>query len=618
MPAVETAAIDPGDPIPAPPTSWFRRENVMRTLPIVVVYLADPRRALELVQLLENHGCQAVVATASDELYEVVNRERVDLVIVEQRLRGFLSGLEILERLFNDLLRPATILLADQLADLERRAKKLGVNRLLSTQTPLAEVAATAGELVRHSALKQLNISPVARRLVRDTDCVRPLPQLLIKLAGSLREAKLAPDQLARDISVDGRITAELLRLANSSALGRAHKTTNLPDAVNFLGVKRTVSLVLSAGLIRAKSNLLGSLSPQTRTWYNYRSVLIGSIASAFARNLEGISSETAYILGLLQDVGILVLGHAHGEHYLSLLDRVREIPLLRLEHLEHEDFGTNHAEVSAALLQKWGLPDSLVSMVLDHHHETGEDQSELERSFSRVMRIGEAVANLADRRSPQRYLTLNRLLYHYGVERAEECRASMAEGIARMVESSELFSVPLPSEEALDDLLQEINTHARYDDPTPPPAAPPSPSAPRPVLNQTSPRPAILVIEDEWQVVKLIRLFVAPLGVEVLSCSGLAEARQLAPQAELIFCDVHLGGENGIDVIRQLRKDGYAGPVLIVSGDRYRGTVQQSIEAGINGYLIKPFSKALLLEKIKQHLPESRLSRYATPAILN
>jgi len=590
----------------------------MQTLPVVVVFLADARCSTDLVHRLELDNYHAIQAGSSDELYELLNRERVDLVIIQNRLRGFLTGLEILERLYNDLLRPATLLLVEDSSEIQRRSKKLGINRVLPPQSTVEQVAEAVQSLLKRGALSELRISPVARRLVREIDCVRPLPQLLVKLSAALRDNEVSPDELARDISVDTRVTAELLRLSNSSALGRAHKTTNLTDAVNFLGVKRTVSLVLSAGLLKAQAGLLGPLSQPTRTWYNYRSVLTGSVASSFAHHLEIISSETAYILGLLQDVGILVLANAYGERYLGLLSRARDIPLLRLEHLEHEDFQTTHSEVSAALLQKWGLPESLVSLVLHHHDEGSGELSELENAFLRVMRIGEAVANLADRRSSQRFMALNRQITHYGIERADECRISMSEGIARMVESSQLFNVPLPSDEILAELLSEIEAHSRYDQ-ADPSAENPQPAVNRPasaaslpaenneeepIDRESTPRHKMLIIEDEPQVIDLISHFVAPLGYEVLSCDGLADARRLAEQVDIIFCDVHLRFGNGVDVVRHLRKKGHRGPIVMVSGDRCRETIRQSIAAGINGYLIKPFSEELFLEKLRQHMP--------------
>lgn len=585
----------------------------MKTLPVVVIYLGDPIRASELVAQLEADNCHAILAAGSDALYEVLNCERVDLVVIENQLRGFLTGLEILERLYEDLLRPATVLVAEASQDTQRRAKKLGLSSVLTPQTPCEEIAAAAKEVLKRSALSQLRISPAARRLVRDADGIRPLPQLLVKLAGSLHDGDLSPDELARDISVDSRVTAELLRLANSSALGRAHKTTNLPDAVNFLGVKRTVSLVLSAGLIQAQAGLLGGLPTATRTWYNYRSVLIGSTASAFAGKLEIVSAETAYILGLLQDVGILVMAQAYGDRYIGLLNRVREIPLLRLEHLELEDFEMTHAEVSAALLQKWGLPESLVSIILSHHSSSDDQQSELENAFLRVMRIGEAVANLADQRSAQRFLTLSRLLSHYGSSRSDQCRTALGEGLERMSESSRLFNVPLPDEQELDALLSEINGHARFDESSPEPEPAPPPQrvdtaetrVPTPAPNDASHArgQCVLAIDDDAHVLKQLRYYVQPLGIELLSCDKLEDAQLLAPRADLIFCDVHLGNENGIEILRQLRHEGYQGPALIISGDRSRETIEQAMNAGISGYLIKPFSKSLLIDKLRLHL---------------
>ena len=63
------------------------------------------------------------------------------------------------------------------------------------------------------------------------------------------------------------------------------------------------------------------------------------NICMRFARRMENISPDTGYVLGLLQDIGILVLAHAYGARYMQMLARVREIGQLRLEVAEQHDF---------------------------------------------------------------------------------------------------------------------------------------------------------------------------------------------------------------------------------------------------------------------------------------
>lgn len=585
----------------------------MSSRPIAAVLFRDETRAQALAQLLESEGLDPKVACNTDQFYDLVNRERADLVMVEHRLRGFLTGLEILERLYDDLLRPPTMLIADLNPDEDRRARRLGIDSVIDVNMPLEELASAARSVVAHSRNLFLPVPLAARQLVQDSDCIRPLPQLLVRMCSYLNQESPSLDSLARDIAVDPKATAELLKLANSSAMGRAYRTPDVYSAVKYLGVRKTISLIISAGMLRAQSGLLADLPEEVRSWYNGRSVLIASTAAAFASSVEGISPETAYILGLLQDLGCLLLAYAYPDRYVRHLQRVRQIGHLRLECVEQDDFGFMHADVSAALLMKWELPLSLTTMVLDHHNpERVAERSALHQAFVRVMQVGEAVADLADNRSTHRYLLLHQQLLTYNREQLSLCHAALKDGVSRMLESSRIFRVPIPNEEMLMQLTSKMSRFAgspleaaaRAEQarlqakmtPEQAAVAPTSYNVPIPDI------PRLLVIDDEAGMVELIRIHLAAYGVEVCSAATSEQARRLAGTCQAIVCDVHLGRESGAQVVRLLRADGFTGPVIMMSADRSRATVEACISAGIDDYLIKPFSMDTLRAKLEKH----------------
>jgi HD-like signal output (HDOD) protein len=543
----------------------------------------------------------------------------VDLVILENELHAFLSGLEILERLYNDLLRPPTVLLANTSIELQERARKLGVDCILRPQSSPKEIVSAAQGLLAASNLSQVVIPLPARKLVQQSDAIRPLPQVLLKLYSYLDHEQVSMTEFAQDLSVDPKMTAELLKLTNSTAFGLRRKVTKVLDAVNFLGVRRTVSLVLSVAVLNAQSRIFKELPISFRTWYHQRSVLIASSAYSFARNLDDVSPDNAYVLGLLQDVGILVLAHAFEQKYQPLLQRSRDIGQLRLEIIEEQDLHMTHAEVSAALLQKWELPQSMVALVLSHHRPAGAvELSKTDQRFLHGMQVGEAIANLGDNRAPQRHQSLAQLLASYGPERAQQCRACLAEAVAKTAESSRLFSIPVPDEAALQRLLEDVTSHQfrraqvgggapeaghvlGSDVPQPATTLPVRASG---VTPGPAPAPWVLIVDDEEAVARVLERILASVGIKSQLARSVEAARQLIPQAAALVLDVHLEGMNGIEFLRELRAEGRLMPALMISGDRTRGTVQACVEAGICEYLVKPFDRAVFLEKLRKHAP--------------
>lgn len=586
---------------------------------LIAIFLSDKHRAAALAAELSALGHRCFVTANSDELNEKAASESIDLLVIDHQLKGFLTGLEILRHLQKNMVNPVSVVLVPRKDLYEAEARALGVHRLCASSMTMSALVNVIKPLLATAINSRPITGSLARSLVARAGHIEPLPQLMVRMAELLRNGCDSPDELCRDVAIDPKASAEILRVANSSAMGRAHRTSSLIEAIRFLGTRRSISVVLSAGLIKAQSGLVTLLPRNVRTWYGHRSVLIAGAAEAFARNLEKISPETAYVMGLLQDMGILILAGVYGDRYLELLKRVREIAHLKLEAEELAVLGISHQDVSAALLQKWGLPDFMVSIVAGHHRPIPDAElPPVDEAFIRVMQIGEAVAGISDRHTPQRYIRLNQLLSHYRKSDANACRTSLEEGIARVTESAKLLSIPVPSDRQLSYLASDLRQHAECDlsqeeldraekiaadtyqneHSTVKLTSDESDSDEEPEIIPG--RPTLLVIEDEKLAVKIIRMMLKPYELQVLHASNFAEASQMCQSAEMILCDVHLEEEDGIDLINRLRVHGYEKPVLMMSADRRREVVQRAIWVGITGYLVKPFSTPTLVDKLR------------------
>ena len=124
-----------------------------------------------------------------------------------------------------------------------------------------------------------------------------------------------------------------------------------------------------------------------------------------------------------------------------------------------------------------------------------------------------------------------------------------------------------------------------------------------------------ILIVEDEPKTGDYLRqgLREAGFGVELAS-DGLA-GLQLAQQQDfdLLILDVMLPGLNGWQLLQRLREQGHPVPVLFLSArdqveDRVKG-----LELGADDYLVKPFSFAELLARVRTILRRGRSGVEAT-----
>jgi two-component system, OmpR family, phosphate regulon response regulator OmpR len=110
-----------------------------------------------------------------------------------------------------------------------------------------------------------------------------------------------------------------------------------------------------------------------------------------------------------------------------------------------------------------------------------------------------------------------------------------------------------------------------------------------------------IIVVDDDARLLTLLERFLFQNGFEVYVASSTADlSRQLSEiTPDLIVLDVMMPGENGIDLCKRLRAEGFPTPIIMLTAmgeesDRIRG-----LEGGADDYIAKPFNPRELLARI-------------------
>ena len=110
-----------------------------------------------------------------------------------------------------------------------------------------------------------------------------------------------------------------------------------------------------------------------------------------------------------------------------------------------------------------------------------------------------------------------------------------------------------------------------------------------------------ILIIDDETQIRKLLRVALSGHGYEVAEAAsgheGLIEAAVYRP--DLIILDLGLPDIDGLDVVRSLREWSKT-PVIILSVKEQEGDKIAALDAGADDYVTKPFGMGELLARIR------------------
>ena len=113
-----------------------------------------------------------------------------------------------------------------------------------------------------------------------------------------------------------------------------------------------------------------------------------------------------------------------------------------------------------------------------------------------------------------------------------------------------------------------------------------------------------ILIVDDFSTMRRIVKNLLNDLGFTRTSeaedgASALAHLR--AAPCELVVTDWNMPGMSGIDLLKAVRGDPALAklPVLLLTAEAKREQIVEAAQAGVNGYIIKPFTAVTLKEKI-------------------
>lgn len=171
--------------------------------------------------------------------------------------------------------------------------------------------------------------------------------------------------QVESELRSDPGMTANLLKIANSSYFGCPGAIASARDAIMRLGTKRVFQLMLASSVSEALNVPLPGYGAQPGQLWRH-SIAVSVAAEEIAAELDLREKDEVFTAALLHDVGKLVLGEFL-EHKSRRVDAAASAGE-SLDATERECLGVDHAEVGALILDHWALPSALVDAARWHH----------------------------------------------------------------------------------------------------------------------------------------------------------------------------------------------------------------------------------------------------------
>ena len=169
---------------------------------------------------------------------------------------------------------------------------------------------------------------------------------------------------IARQISMDPALTADLLKMVNSAQYMLSKKVDSISEAVKMIGITGIKNLLYSYGT----QKVLGDdTADKKKLWeHSYRTAFY---AYNLVKNFKNDPTllDDVYVGGILHDMGKIIFSNVHPD----LLTKIRgfctdkNLPASTFEDLSA---GMNHAEIGALIAEKWNFPDRLIAAIRFHH----------------------------------------------------------------------------------------------------------------------------------------------------------------------------------------------------------------------------------------------------------
>ncbi|MBG1233760.1 response regulator transcription factor [Aestuariivirga litoralis] len=100
--------------------------------------------------------------------------------------------------------------------------------------------------------------------------------------------------------------------------------------------------------------------------------------------------------------------------------------------------------------------------------------------------------------------------------------------------------------------------------------------------------------------------------SVEEAATAGAGVKALKAEHADLVILDVNLPDMDGREACKLMRKNGYKGPVVMLTAEGSDADTILGLDSGANDYVLKPFRFAVLLARIRSHLRQHEQSEDA------
>lgn len=238
-------------------------------------------------------------------------------------------------------------------------------------------------------------------RMIKNIETIGAAPTITLRILQEVKKPDADFKAIARIIMGDARITAQVLKVANSPVFAGLTPVDTVSHAVVTLGIQNIQQIIFAIelfGVFRGEG-IRGKFSEE-EFWKH--SLAGAMIVEELCLTDKGLDRETAYLAALLRNIGILAI-RQHLTSEFETINALIEINGVDFLTASQMILGTHHRQVGYLIAKQWKLPPKIVFLMGEFVKLTDliEAQKDLSKTeYSRIWSIIDtADAILAEKR---------------------------------------------------------------------------------------------------------------------------------------------------------------------------------------------------------------------------
>lgn len=210
----------------------------------------------------------------------------------------------------------------------------------------------------------------IIRKRINDCPKLASLGRINQALRELVNSDSSMSSQIAEIIRRDPSLTARLLRMVNSVYYGLSNSVSNIEEAIFFLGLRQIRELAMATPVIEEMAAFQPASGRAPLPWKDLwaHSLATAILTREIMRAMPvTIDDDTDYLVGLLHNVGKVVMAHAFPEELEELSTTEFANPAAVCAR-ETELIGWDHARIGAIYLDRHKVSDEIVMAVQYHN----------------------------------------------------------------------------------------------------------------------------------------------------------------------------------------------------------------------------------------------------------